>query len=472
MYERKQKLQNIILMAIDAACLVVSYLLASCFSLYLRPNTLQITMHDVVGSLWIVFLAYFCVFIFFNMNQYLLQRDAYEEMVYVIKVNVFVAAVLAVVFYAAKYIWLLPRGVWIFTVLLNLVFMYAGHIAAKKILIARFCSGPKQHIYLVTTSDRVEKVLNQLSMSEDYASYAISIGILDEDMRDQMILGFPVVADRESLFEFARTQIVDEVYINVPNGDQRFVENCIRGFEEMGITVHLNISVLEGHDGFCKQIGMIGQYPVVSFAPRFYDYNKLVMKRLIDIAGAIVGLLITGAVTVFLAPAIKLESPGPLFFKQKRVGRNGRFFYIYKFRSMYQDAEERKAALMERNEMKGAMFKVTDDPRITKVGKFIRATSLDELPQFWNILKGEMSLVGTRPPTVDEFQAYEAHHKRRLSMKPGLTGMWQVSGRSNIADFEEVVRLDCYYLDHWSLQLDAKILLKTIVVVIKKVGSK
>ena len=127
------------------------------------------------------------------------------------------------------------------------------------------------------------------------------------------------------------------------------------------------------------------------------------MKRIIDIVGAIVGLIITVVIMLFVAPAVKLESPGPLIFKQKRVGKNGRYFSIYKIRSMYQDAEARKAELMEKNEMKGFMFKMTDDPRITKVGKFIRSTSIDELPQFWNVLKGDMSLVGTRPPTVDEF---------------------------------------------------------------------
>ena len=127
---------------------------------------------------------------------------------------------------------------------------------------------------------------------------------------------------------------------------------------------------------------------------------------------------------------------------------------------------------MAQNEMKGQMFKMTNDPRVTKVGKFIRATSIDELPQFWNILKGEMSLVGTRPPTVEEFKQYEPRHKRRLSMKPGLTGLWQVSGRSDIEDFEEVVRLDVAYIDNWNLQLDAKILLKTLVVIFKKVGAR
>ena len=198
----------------------------------------------------------------------------------------------------------------------------------------------------------------------------------------------------------------------------------------------------------------------------------MLIKRAIDIVGAIVGLIITAVVTVFVAPAILIESPGPLFFKQKRVGKNGRYFYMYKFRSMYNDAEERKKALMEQNEMKGLMFKMTDDPRITKVGKFIRATSIDELPQFFNVLKGDMSLVGTRPPTVDEFMQYAGYHKRRLSIKPGITGLWQVSGRSNIEDFEEVVKLDLEYIDNWSLALDMKILLKTILVVFKKDGSR
>ena len=217
---------------------------------------------------------------------------------------------------------------------------------------------------------------------------------------------------------------------------------------------------------------MFGDIPVLTCANNFYDVNKLMIKRLFDIVGSIIGLAITAVVTVFLAPILLIESRGPLIFKQKRVGRNGRYFYVYKFRSMYKDAEERKKALMEQNEMKGLMFKMTDDPRVTKVGKFIRKTSIDELPQFFNILKGDMSLVGTRPPTVDEFKMYEGYHKRRLSMKPGLTGMWQVSGRSDIEDFEDVVRLDLEYIDNWSLGLDLKIMIKTIGVIFKRKGAK
>ena len=154
------------------------------------------------------------------------------------------------------------------------------------------------------------------------------------------------------------------------------------------------------------------------------------------------------------------------------MGLNGRIFEIYKLRSMYTDAEKRKKELMAQNEMNGLMFKMTDDPRITKVGKFIRKTSIDELPQFWNVLRGEMSLVGTRPPTVDEYDQYESHHKRRLSMKPGITGMWQVSGRSSVQNFEDVVRLDTEYIDNWSLKLDIEILLKTVKVVFARDGAK
>jgi len=203
-----------------------------------------------------------------------------------------------------------------------------------------------------------------------------------------------------------------------------------------------------------------------------FDYRRMLVKRCIDIAGALVGMVVTILLTPFIALAIFVNSPGPVFFAQTRIGKNGRRFKMYKFRSMYMDAEERKKDLMKQNEMQGLMFKMEDDPRITKVGKFIRKTSLDELPQFYNVLKGDMSLVGTRPPTEDEFEQYNLHYRRRLSITPGLTGMWQVSGRSDITDFDEVVKLDLQYIDNWSLALDFKILLQTVGVVLFGRGSK
>ena len=199
--------------------------------------------------------------------------------------------------------------------------------------------------------------------------------------------------------------------------------------------------------------------------------EEKVLKRLLDIFVSIIGLVFTVLLTLIIGPIIYFQSPGPIFFKQVRVGKNGRTFKFYKFRSMYMDAEERKKELMEQNKMQGLMFKMDDDPRIIPIGKFIRKTSLDEFPQFWNILKGDMSLVGTRPPTVDEYEQYEEHHKSRLAMKPGLTGMWQVSGRSDIVDFEEVVKLDNEYIRNFSIGLDIKILFGTVKAVLNRKGS-
>ena len=213
-------------------------------------------------------------------------------------------------------------------------------------------------------------------------------------------------------------------------------------------------------------------------------YNRA-LKRSFDLVfSSVVLCTIFPILYVLIGFLIKRSSPGPIFFKQTRVGKNGKKFQMYKFRSMYMDAEERKAELMAENRVQdGMMFKLDFDPRIIGskklpdgtvkkgIGNFIRDWSIDEFPQFFNILKGDMSLVGTRPPTVDEWEKYELHHRARLAAKPGLTGMWQVSGRSNITDFEEVVELDREYISHWSMGLDFRILLKTIQVVFKKEGS-
>ncbi len=184
-----------------------------------------------------------------------------------------------------------------------------------------------------------------------------------------------------------------------------------------------------------------------------------------------VGVALLLLLSPLIALAIKLESPGPIFFGQTRMGENGRRFTCWKFRSMYLDAEERKKELLHLNEMGGAIFKIKDDPRITTVGKFLRKTSLDELPQFWNVLRGEMSLIGTRPPTPDEVQHYENWQRKRICIKPGITGLWQVSGRNSITDFNEVVRLDLEYIDTWSLGLDMKLLLRTLKVVFLREGA-
>ncbi|MFB2923603.1 MULTISPECIES: sugar transferase [Aerosakkonema] len=192
-------------------------------------------------------------------------------------------------------------------------------------------------------------------------------------------------------------------------------------------------------------------------------------KRAIDIVGAIVGLGIAAVVAIPVAIATQLDSPGPILYSQMRCGLNGRLFRIWKFRSMVINAERMKDAV--ENQANGHIFKNENDPRITPVGRFLRRTSLDELPQFWNVLVGDMSLVGTRPPTVDEVLKYESHHWERLRVKPGITGEWQANGRSTVKDFEEIVRMDVDYQRKWSIPYDINLILKTIQVVLSKSGA-
>jgi len=322
---------------------------------------------------------------------------------------------------------------------------------------------------VITIKDRSETIINNIINENDWDMNVSGIIVIDEDLTGKTISGVKVFGNSETMYDTVMYNAVDEVFINIPYEYRVKLEDIILIFEKMGILVHLNIDIFN-MDVKNKTIDRFSGYNVVSFATTIYNFKSVLMKRVIDIVGSLVGLLIMLIAIIFVAPAIKLESKGPIFFSQKRVGKNGRFFKIYKFRSMYIDAEEHKKELMAQNEMHGLMFKMKEDPRVTKIGKFLRKTSIDELPQFLNILMGEMSLVGTRPPTVEEFRQYEARHRRRLSIKPGLTGLWQVSGRNNIDDFEDVVKYDLEYIDNWSVGMDIKLILKTLAVVFTRTG--
>ena len=199
--------------------------------------------------------------------------------------------------------------------------------------------------------------------------------------------------------------------------------------------------------------------------------KTLFFKRVVDILGSTLGLFVAAIIIFFVAIAMKINEPkGPIFFSQIRVGKNEKKFKMYKIRSMCVDAEEKLAELMRHNEIEGAMFKMKDDPRITKVGKFIRKTSIDELPQLWNVLKGEMSLVGPRPPLVREVEEYTAKDKERLLVKPGCTGLWQVSGRNEL-DFQQMIHLDITYINNLKIKNDIIIIFKTIYVILKPKGA-
>lgn len=310
--------------------------------------------------------------------------------------------------------------------------------------------------------------LNKTSIKLDEIGYILKKGQVSEGR-------FNVLGYVDELEDIIRNKEVDQIYFMQKSNEsiseiQEYIDICM----EMGVTVKVVIDsgspyVMQKTNSF---VSSIGTYPVVTYHTITLNNYEQMLKRAMDIIISIVAIIIASPIMLITAIAVKLDSPGPAIFAQKRVGQNGRTFKLYKFRSMYTDAEERKKDLLAQNEIQGGvMFKMKNDPRVTKVGKFIRKTSIDELPQLFNVLKGSMSLVGTRPPTLDEVAKYKKGQWRRISIKPGITGMWQVSGRSNIDDFDKIVELDLKYIDNWTIWLDIKILFKTVGVIFKKDGA-
>ena len=394
-------------------------------------------------------------------------RSSAEELIQTIKYE-FVYLLLAVVILPllTPYLPYLSLYNLLWIVGCNTLFILVLNLFIRKVW--KFLSHMKkytQRILLVTTRARVERVLKQLS-TYDYG-YVSAVSIVDDEHFESS--NFTIVT-LDNLVTYATRSVVDQVVINLPS-ESFLIADFVSRFETMGLPVAVNIAALDFVTNSEKAIQQFGDSSVVNFSTTFYRSSDIALKRVIDIIGSLVGLIICGLVSIFLVPLI-IRDGGPAIFVQDRVGRNGRVFKFYKFRSMRVDAEEIKKELMSQNQMQGGMFKIENDPRITKIGHFIRKTSLDELPQFWNVLKGDMSLVGTRPPTLDEYMTYTPEQKRRLSFKPGITGLWQISGRSNIKNFDEVVKLDVTYLDGWTIWKDIEILLKTIKVVFMKDGAK
>ena len=355
-----------------------------------------------------------------------------------------------------------------------IILCYMIRVWRKKVLKSRTALTQKGKKALVILSDyaMAETFAGRISKNNYSDRKLAGIIVTDRDLTGQTIKGIPVVADRKNAVNYLCQNWVDEV-ITCYNNNEDVINPILEDCREIGITVHIALTKC-GIEGAKRRIENVGGYTVVTNYITSASNRQIFLKRLMDICGGIVGCLITLILFLFVAPAIYIKSPGPIFFSQIRVGKNGKKFRIYKFRSMYMDAEERKKELMKQNKVKdGMMFKMDHDPRIIKgVGNFIRKTSIDEFPQFFNVLKGDMSLVGTRPPTVDEWEKYNKHHRRRMAIKPGLTGMWQISGRSSITDFDEVVALDTKYIAEWNIGLDIKILFKTVGVIFTGKGSQ
>ena len=458
-------------LVIDLVCVVVSYAV----SLFIRFNIIHYEnypkqFHLMVGAYIVILCLLYNRFLDANRNYFI--RGYYQEFYYTVRYTLILVVGLVVILYLTQQSYAFSRSVYGIFAVLNTLVTYGMHMAFKRAIWKYYRKSTSAEKMLVVTKDILaDEVIGNLIRGKEWYYDITAAVIYDTNRKGGEIRGVPVVASRDDLYETVIQMMVDEVFICLPGEPLIVLRDMVQRFEEMGLTCHYNVDLFS-HANPNTYVQQMAGYSVISFSLKTMDSRRLLIKRVIDIAGAVVGLVLTAAMTPFVALAIKIDSPGPVFFSQTRIGKNGRRFKIWKFRSMYTDAEARKKELAAHNEVKGLMFKMDDDPRVTRVGRFIRRTSIDETPQFLNILVGDMSLVGTRPPTEDEFEHYNGYYRRRMSITPGLTGLWQVSGRSDIQDFEEIVKLDLEYIDNWSLGLDIKILIMTVFAVLGGKGSK
>lgn len=328
-----------------------------------------------------------------------------------------------------------------------------------------------RQVLIAGTGQNASRVIAALQKNKHWGY--LPCGLLREagaDPHIQEVDGVEVWGSIANLEAVVNQRAVDEIYFALDKFDSKEITEQVTLCEILGIPARFSLGLF-GLLNSKVTFSELDNLPVITFYTTLMTPAEAMLKRVIDVCIALVGLAITAALYPWIRWRIQKESPGPVIFKQVRVGENGRRFKCYKFRTMILDAEAKKHELAAANRMDGPMFKVDSDPRVTQFGTFLRKTSLDELPQFFNILRGDMSVVGTRPPTPDEVSQYKTHFRRRLSIRPGLTGLWQVSGRNEIRRFEDVLALDLKYIDHWSIWLDVRIILRTIWVAVFRRGA-
>ncbi|MCR5795973.1 MAG: sugar transferase [Solobacterium sp.] len=442
--------------------------------LYNDPSYLHLWIFAVISDA--------VVFLVFDTMHNVLQRGYYAEVKDTLKHCTYVFAGIMIILFSTKTAEDYSIPFLYLTYFLHIVLGYATRLFWKWFVRNHHTPVSQKRLMLALLNrDAAEKTMKRINHSP-VKNFEITGVILNAKSGPSMVDGVPVVAFIDDAAKYICQESVDALYVDCLISDPA-VADLISACMQMGVPIHYHVPSIFSEESktFFEKIG--GDMTLTSTL-NYLTLGEQIAKRVLDIIGGLVGCLITVILFLVIGPMIKIASPGPILFAQERIGLNGRHFKMYKFRSMHMDAEGKKQDLMKENRVAdGMMFKVDNDPRIIGnrtmpdgtcrkgIGDFIRRTSLDEFPQFFNVLMGQMSLVGTRPPTLDEWERYEYHHRARLACKPGITGLWQISGRSDITDFEEIVKLDMQYIMNWSLGLDILILLKTIKVVLFREGA-
>lgn len=444
---------------LDLICLILSFAAAY----FLRHKNFDFISISIYRDMFFVIIVFdLIVFFLYDPFRYVVRRGRFSELkiTFYFDLISFIAAVIYLV--AIKAAGDYSRLTLVYTYLIYFVSSYLVRIYWKRrIRIKSYnaINNGDKSLLIICKKEDIEYTINGIKESNYDFYYISAICVTDDNEyknNDRTILRL------DNVLEYVSTNWVDDIF--VATDFNSIPEEIINGFVSTGIPIHVKLDAIAIFGNRPQVIDKLGSFNTITSVKNHYNGTEMLIKRLIDIIGGLVGCLITLILIVVIGPIIYFKSPGNIFYVSQRVGKNGKLFKFYKFRSMRLDADELKESLQEQNiSQDGMMFKIEDDPRIIPgIGNFIRKTSLDEFPQFFNVLKGDMSLVGTRPPTLDEWNKYSPYYRSRMSIKPGITGLWQVSGRSNITDFDEVVKLDNDYINNWSLGLDFKILLKTI----------
>jgi len=362
----------------------------------------------------------------------------------------------------------------------RIIFLYAGVMILVLMGISRWLkvgllrywrkSGFGVVRLLIVGAGEVGRTVMRTIVANPEQGYEI-VGFMDDDrVKGHTDIGrFQALGHIGNLTDLIERKKADEVIITLPWQYHRKIMSISTICERNNIRVRIVPDVFQMTLSRVELDEMAG-VPLIGLRHTSISGSNLVLKRIVDFTFALLGLIFLSPLMALLALAIKLDSPGPAIFTQERVGKGGKRFVVYKFRSMVDDAEAQKQSLLRLNEAEGPLFKIRNDPRMTRLGRLLRKFSLDELPQLYNVLRGEMSLVGPRPNVPAEVEQYQSWHRRRLEIVPGITGMWQVSGRSDLT-FDEMALLDIYYLENWSMALDIKVMLQTIPSVLLRIGA-
>jgi exopolysaccharide biosynthesis polyprenyl glycosylphosphotransferase len=337
----------------------------------------------------------------------------------------------------------------------------------RRMVYRRFRAGIETRNVLIVGAGRVGHALRNHIDTLQHLGFRFK-GFVALTEREAESGNADVVGDVRNCLSLARSLFVDEIFFSVP-AEEKMVISMVEEARIAGIDVRV---VPDMYDGLAwnARVEYVGQFPTIPLHRRHFPMGGFMLKRVLDTSVSVIGLLATSPIMLAIALAIRLDGPGPIFYKAQRIGRKGRTFSCYKFRTMVQNADKLKADLEHMNERDSVLFKIKKDPRITRVGKVLRKYSLDELPQFYNVLKGDMSLVGPRPPMAAEVEQYDLSHLRRLDVLPGITGLWQVEARQD-PSFDSYISLDTAYVENWNLMMDLRILARTVGVVLSGTGS-